>query len=137
MSGSERFDTKTGPLGNPSQVYFSGLDAMVKGCEPALKGVGRWNLELIGLMTRRTQAWLGVPVRLSQCKSPSDLVNEQMRFWQTAAGDYAQASHRLAAAFGACAVMPGLNGAQPRDYITFPEPKETSAEAKGSDRKAA
>ena len=137
MSGSERHETKTGPRADLSQVHFSGLDAMVKGCEPAMKGVGRWNLELVALMTQRSQAWLGIPARLGQCKSPVDLVNEQMRFWQAAAADYAQASHRLAAAFGACATLPGLSSAQQRDYITFPEPKEASAEPKRSDRKAA
>ena len=52
MSGNERLDSKAGPLGNLSQAYFGGIDTMVKGCEPALKGVGRWNLELFGLMTR-------------------------------------------------------------------------------------
>jgi len=137
MSGSERFDTKSGPLGGPSQVYLSGLDAMVKGCEPALKGVGRWNLEVVGLVTRRSQAWLDVPARLSHCKSPLDVFNEQMRFWQTAAADYSEASHRLAAAFGACAMMPNLNGAAQRDYIAFADPKEASIESKRSDRKAA
>ena len=48
MSGSERLDSKAGPLGNLSQTYFGGLDMMVKGYEPALKGVGRWNRALAG-----------------------------------------------------------------------------------------
>lgn len=138
MSASERLDSKAGPLGNLSQTYFGGLDMMVKGCEPALKGVGRWNLELIGLMARRSQAWLEIPASLGRCKSPVDLYNEQMRFWQTAAADYADGSRRLAAAWGACAaVMPKLNGAQPHDYITFAEPEATAAAPKRSDRKAA
>ena len=146
MSGSERLDSKVGPLANLSQAYFGGLDAMMKGYEPALKGAGRWNLELIGLMTRRTQAWLEIPARLRRCKTPTDVMNEQMRFWQTATSQYADGSHRLAAAFGACAVMPHFNGAwggktvaQSRDYITFPEPKESAASPapKRGDRKAA
>ena len=124
-------------MGNLSQAYFGGLDTMVKGCEPALKGVGRWNLELIGLMTRRSQAWLEIPARLGQCKTPVDAFNEQMRFWQTAAADYADGSRRLAAAWGACAMMPKLNGTQPRDYITFAEPQEPAAAPKRGDRKAA
>ena len=137
MSGNERLDSKAGPLGNLSQNYFGGLDAMVKGCEPALKGVGRWNLELIGLATRRSQAWLEIPARLGQCKTPVDVFNEQMRFWQAAVADYADGSGRLAAAWGACAVLPKLNGAQPRDYIAFTEPQEPAAAPKRSDRKAA
>ena len=137
MSASERLDFKVGPLGNPSQAYLGGLDMMVKGWEPALKGVGRWNLELVGLMTRRSQAWLEVPARLARCKTPMDLFNEQMRFWQSAAADYTEGSRRLGAAWSACTAMPGLNGTQSRDYMTFAEPKDAAAAPKRSDRKAA
>ncbi len=137
MSGTERLDSKADPLGNLSQAYFGGVDMMVKGYEPALRGVGRFNLELVGLMARRSQAWLEIPVRLSRCRTPMDLVNEQLRFWQTAAADFAEGQQRLAAALGACAVLPKLNGAQPRDYITFPEAEETPAAPKRGERKAA
>jgi len=146
MSGNERLESKSGPLGNLSEAYFGSLDMAAKSFEPMLKGVGRWNLELVGLMSRRTQAWLEIPTRLGQCKTPVDAVNEQLRFWQTAASQYADGTHRLAAAWGACAVMPGFNGAwggqtvaQPRDYITFQEPKDQAADSapKRSERKAA
>ena len=146
MSGSERLDPKEGPLGNLSQAYFGSLDKVVKGCEPALKGIGRWNVELMGLAAKRSREWLEMPERLTRCKSPVDFVNEQMRFWQTAAAQYAEASHRLAAAFGACAVAPYLNGAwggdtvaRSRDYITFPEPKDGAGDAASTrtDRRAA
>jgi hypothetical protein len=43
----------------------------------------------------------------------------------------------LAAALGSCAVLPKLNGAQSRDYITFPEPEEGAPPAKRGERKAA
>ncbi|HEY5828936.1 MAG: hypothetical protein ACAH24_02105 [Hyphomicrobiaceae bacterium] len=137
MSGNERLDSKAGPLGNLSQAYFGGIDNMVKGCEPALKGVGRWNLELFGLMTRRSQAWLEMPARLGRCKTPVEAYGEQMRFWQTAAADYADGWQRLAAAWGACAVMPKLNGSQPRDYMAVAEPKDAAAADKRGERKAA
>ena len=138
MSGSERLDSKAGPLGNLSQTYFGGLDMMVKGYEPALKGVGRWNLELLGLMARRAQAWLEIPSRLSQCKTPVDVFNEQGKFWQAAAADYADGSQ---AAGGGVERVRGDAEAQrqrqPRDYITFPEPQETAAAPKRGERKAA
>ena len=132
MSGSERLDSKAGPLGNLSQAYFGNLDMMVKGCEPALKGVGRWNHSARAQLLLAGQAWLAVPARLMQCKTPVDLVNEQMRFWQSAAADYTEGSRRLGAAWGACATK--LNGTQPRDYMTFTEPTDA---AKRTDRKAA
>jgi hypothetical protein len=134
MNRTERLDSKAGPLGNLSQAYFGGLDVMVKGCEPALKGVGRYNLELVGLVARRSQAWLEVPTRLMQCKTPIDLLKEQVRFWQSAVSDYTESSRRLSAAWGAYAAMPKLNGTQPRDYMTFAEPGEAS---KRADRRAA
>src|SRR5262249_18996112 len=118
-------------------VYFGGLDNMVKGYEPALKGVGRWNLELTGLMARRAQAWFEVSARLSRCKTPVDVYNENMRFWQAAGADYADGWHRLAAAWGACAVMPKLNGALPRDYMTVSDPKDAAGTVKRGERKAA
>jgi hypothetical protein len=137
MSGNDRLEAKAGPLGNLSQAYFTNLDMLVRGCEPALKGVGRWNLELVGLMARRSQAWMEIPARLGRCKTPADLVGEQLRFWQAAAADYVEGSQRLAAAMGACASVVGkFNGVQPRDYITFPEPEEAQA-PKRSERKAA
>ena len=138
MSGSERLDSKAGPLGNLSQAYFSNIDMMVKGYEPVLKGVGRWNLELLGFTARRAQAWVETAARLSRCKSPVEAFAEQAKFWQAAMADYTDGSQRLATAWGACAVMPKLNGAQPRDYITFPEPQEAPAAApKHGERKAA
>jgi hypothetical protein len=135
MSTGERTDPVAGPFNNLSQAYFANLDTIAKGFEPAFRGVGRWNLELIGLMTRRARQWAEIPARIGQCKTPQDLAREQLRFWQAAAHDYAEGVQRLSVAFGAIAV-PGLNGAlaardvPARDYITFPEPKpapETTA----------
>jgi hypothetical protein len=143
----ERLDPSSGPLGNLSQAYFGCLDAVVQGYEPALRGVGRWNLELMGLLSRRARAWLEIPSRISQCKTPQDLINEQMRFWQTAAHQYADGSRRLTAALGACAVVPGFNGAwggrtvaRARDYINVSEAKDqpgSSAQRRSADRRAA
>jgi hypothetical protein len=138
-------DPKAGPLSNLSQIYFGNLDGLAKAYEPTLKGIGRLNLELMNFMTRRSQAWLEIPAQLSRCKTPQDLIKEQLRFWQTAASQYSDGSHRLAAAWGACAVMPGLNGALgnthdlQRDFITFPEPKEAPppAREKRNERRAA
>jgi hypothetical protein len=137
MGGSERLDPKAGSMGNFSQAYFGNFDMVMKGYEPAIKGAGRWNLELVGLMARRAQAWFEVPARLGRCKTPADLLNEQVQFWQSAASDYSEGYHRLTAVWGAYA-MPKLNGTQqPRDYITFAEPQEAAGAPKRGERKAA
>ena len=92
-------------MGNLSQSYFGGLDMMVKGYEPALKGVGRWNLEVLGFMARAPTRG-SRSSRLGHCKTPVDVFNEQGKFWQAAAADYADGSKRLVAAWGAVAAMP-------------------------------
>ena len=143
MSARERMDPIAGPFGNLSQAYFSSLDTAARGLEPALRGAGRLNLELVSLATRRAQAWLEIPHRLGQCRTPQELAREQLRFWQTAAHDYAEGARRLTVAFGAL-VLPGLggaghgrSGAARRDYITFPEADPALADAPRRDRRAA
>ncbi len=143
MSVGERIDPQSGPFGNLNQAYFNNLDAAAKGFEPVLRGAARWNLEVLGLMTRRVRAWAEIPSRLSQCRTPQDLVREQLQFWQTVAHDYTDGAQRLSVAFGGLAV-PGLNGAHAgkdmapeRDYITFPEPKPAAEQPQRSRRAAA
>lgn len=142
MSSGERMDPKAGPFSNLTQAYSANLDTVAKGFEPVTRGIARWNLEVLGLMTRRARAWSEVPVRLTQCKTPQDLVREQLQFWQTAAHDYTESAQKLSATFGSLAVR-GFNGAAAdgsagfeRDYITFPEQKP-AAEQPARGRKAA
>jgi hypothetical protein len=147
MRGSERSDPKSGPLENMSQAYFAHLDRINQAYEPALKGIGRYNLELAGLTSRRAQAWIDIPSRLGRCKTPQDLWGEQTKFWQTAMAQYTESWQRMAAALGASSVLPGLNGAfggktaeSKRDIITFadaPEQAEDEAGPKGGRRRAA
>jgi len=133
MKLGEHLESDSGSAPDRSRTLFSGLDVAVKGYEPILKGIGRWNLELFALMTRRSRAWLGVPTRLGQCRSPQELAYEQLRFWQTAASDYTEAAQRMVAAFGAA--MPELSSIAQRDYITVEQPSTPAA--KRNDRKAA
>jgi hypothetical protein len=125
------------------QAYCSGLDLLAKGYEPAFKGIGRWNLEVLGLMSRRARAWMELPARIGQCKTPQDLVREQLQFWQTAAHDYSDGAQRLMAASGALAA-PGFNGAwtgmtatSSRDYISFPDTKPAAEDSGKRERRAA
>ena len=143
MGANERGDPTAGPFGNLSQLYCNGLDQLAKGYEPAVRNAGRWNLELMGFFTRRSQAWLEIPARASQCKSPQDLAREQLHFWQTATRDYAEGVRRLTMAFGSFAGS-GSNGAwggetagPARDYITFAEPKPGAADTPQRERRAA
>lgn len=138
MSGTERLDAKVGPLGNLSQCYFGSLDTVMKNWEPAWKGVGRLNLELMGFAARRAQAWLEIPGRLSRCKTPTDFWGEQGKFWQAASADYTDASRRLMAAWSTCATMPQFDGSdRSRDYMTFPDASDSVPAPRRGERKAA
>jgi hypothetical protein len=133
MNSGERSVCNAGSALDVAWV-FGNLDAWVRGYGPALKGIGRFNLELLALISRRWQAWLGAPRHFGQCRSPWEVTEEQLRFWQVAVNDYAQSAQRLSTTFGAWAVMPEHQGAAQRDYITVQEPAPA---AKSGDRKAA
>jgi hypothetical protein len=135
MKAAGDVDPNLGSALDISRNYFRGLDTLAKGYEPVLKAVGRWNLELLALTSRRSQAWLGVAGGISHLRSPADVAREQLQFWQSAVSDYTQAAQRLAAAFAACAVVPELKGIAQRDFITVEEP--TTSAGKRGDRKAA
>ena len=120
-----------GSLQTPLHMYFSGLDAMAKGMGP-MKGFARAQLEMMGLMSRRAQAYMDFPTRLSRCRSPQDLMQEQMLFWQSAMQQYQESSQKIMAAWNqgmtssmTAAPFTPINTAPvarcERDYIAFPE----------------
>jgi hypothetical protein len=124
-------------------MYFSGLEAVGQAYDPFMKGFARAQLEILGLMSRSAQSCLEIPTRLSRCRTPQDLVDEQMRFWRTAFEDYSDSVGRVRDALASFAMAPF--GFEPpddeaesaRDYLAFPETKEQASAGKGRDRKAA
>lgn len=123
-----------GPFQGMVETYFAGLDSSARSLEPFYKGVARWQLEAIGLASRRAQAYMEIPSRLAQCRTPQDVLAEQARFWQNAFEHYSESSRRLAAAWSQMATMPTVagnraNSQRERDYITFPEPRSASPQA--------
>jgi len=111
------------------QSYFGGLEAFGQAYNPFLKGAARVQLELMGLMSRRAQAYMEMPSRLTHCRTPEDLVNEQMRFWKMAGEEYSAYFSSVMQAMGTLPQpafgVPVDDVENPRDYITFPEPPET------------
>ena len=127
------------------QMYFGGLEAMGQAYEPFTKNVARAQLEFMGLLSRRTQACMEFPGRLSLCRTPQDLAEEQMRFWRTAyeecsdsMGRITEAVSALAAPSFAFAFAQHGNEAQTvHDYLTFPEHQEPGRPAHPRERRAA
>lgn len=141
MSAQFGFNTfNPGQFTNPLQLYFSGLDSMAQSMGP-MKGFARWQLEAMGLMSRRAQAYMEIPSRLSRCRTPQDLMAEQARFMQTAFQQYTESSRRMMEAWTQMAQVGLPNGKDmpaERDYISFADPKEANGAARSArDRHAA
>lgn len=116
--------------------WFGG--AAAPGVQAWLSAVTRGNLELMGLASRRTQAMMELPSRLATCRTPQDLMGEQMRFWQTAASQYSEGYTRAMQAYQAAVPMASAfavetrdakaNGKaadrRERDMLSFPDARE-------------
>lgn len=144
MPSRERFESSgVGPCQNMVQAYFGGLDAAAQGFEPAMKGMARMQLEMIGLASRRAQAYLEIPSRLAVVRTPQELFSEQMRFWQTAFQQYSDSSRRVMTAMSALAtpqVNPFLDSrarTRQRDYLRVTEPTQPAPPVETAPRKGA
>ncbi|WP_334146862.1 phasin family protein [Hyphomicrobium sp.] len=94
-----------------------------------VKAAARCQLEVCGLANRRTQAYLQIPARLAQCRSPQDLMNEQMAFWRTAAEQYGETYRKIFDTWAGTDVWiysNGRPGVAERDYITFNGAKDSA-----------
>ena len=90
-------------------------------CEPPWKILARMQIETMALMSRRAQAYLELPQTLAQCRTPGDLMTEQVRFSQIAQRQYMAAGEHVYALLP----MPSLattskteeKSVKPRDYM--------------------
>lgn len=130
------------PAHSAFQFLFGGLDALSQAYDPLLKGVARTQLEMLGFYNRRAQAYMQIPARIAQCRTPQDVLNAQAQFWRSAYEDYTDSVGRVTNALAACApnlaafVSDEVRNAH--DYIAFPdtETKEHSG-GRPRERKAA
>ncbi len=131
------------PTQSAFQFYFGGLDAFGHAYDPLLKGVARTQLEMLGFLNRRAQAYMQIPARVAQCRTPQDLINAQVQFWQAAYQDYTESTGRVTNAMAACslpnlAAMVSEDVRNARDYIAFPDtPEPSTAPSRSRERKAA
>ena len=141
-----RMDYKSDPSGGPIQAMldtaFGGVTAAGRSFEPWFRAAARSNLEAYSLMSRRTLAYLELPMRLSQCRSPQDFAGEQMRFWQEMSRQYAESAQKVIGAWIDFAQKASRRGSKngpekERDYITFPEPEEASTGSRRSGERQA
>ena len=125
--------TGLGPFQDLFHNYTSGLTSGPQGFDVMMRNMARCQLEMQGLMSRRAQAYLELPSRVSQCRTPQELVQEQTRFWQNAVEQYSECSRRVFGAWAQMLQMPvpsdssGRSGKETRrDYLSFPDSKSTN-----------
>lgn len=110
-------------MGNPF------LNVMLETEVPGLvfqpwKAMALGQIATVSLINRRMKACSEMPYRLASCRSPQQLMQEQMRFFQVALRDYADAVNQVSEAWSkAVAAQDGANGAKrPRhDYLSISE----------------
>ena len=79
---------------------FSGnMETSAKSFSPIASRLASTNLEVVSLLSRRARAYLEVPARAAACRTPQDVVNAQMVFWQHAARHYNEAGMRVMSAW--------------------------------------
>jgi len=108
---------------DPKQI----LDVMSAGFGP-MKALTVQQMEIITLVSRRAQAYLGIPQRLARCRTQSDVVREQTRFWQTASSQYHDSTTRIVNAWAELfAHLPQATGPlSTATGITLPKPGASS-----------
>lgn len=111
--------------------FWSLFASSASAAEPMARCAARCQLEMSSLVGARAKAWAGILEKVAGCRTPMDLFQAQVAFWQDAGRDYTDASEHLVAAWQAAIPGPfgagGLGGVEPRDYITFPESKADEA----------
>jgi hypothetical protein len=118
MSTYPGYDHKPSPaIVFPLQVYFSAMDQVSQGMGP-LKSLARTPLEMMSFASQRAQAYIDIPARMGYCRTPSDLLREQTRFWQVACDQYAECSRRLTESW--------LQALIPAPGLAMPQPSQAS-----------
>jgi hypothetical protein len=129
------------PVQGAFQAYFTGLEAVGQAYDPFLKGIARTQLEMMGFFNRRAQAYMQLPARAAQCRTPQDFFTASTQFWRAAYEDYAESAGRMTNAMATC--MPNFGALvseetlNAHDYIAFPEAKEPAGSGRARERKAA
>ncbi len=137
MTTTKQADSATGPWTNLSTVCGGQFDNVMKAADPAIRAMGRLQLECMHLAMQRGRAWASFPAELAHCQSPADVARLQMQYWQTMNLNYAEGLHRLWHALAGLAPHPQVEDAAAiaRDVIAVRP--EAGASDKPRNRQAA
>jgi hypothetical protein len=142
MSTDNKIDPSGGPFKNMFETCCGTMDLAAQRFEPWYKAVASSGLEVLSLMSQRALAYVELPRSVANCRTPQDLVDEQVHFWQTAWRQYGESSQRALNVWTTSVsllggiVAPWVPAAKPeRDYISFPEPQEATGAAEKQPKK--
>ena len=131
MSESKRMSGDDGKSQQSLMPFWSMFGTCATSVEPLARSAARLNLEASSLVGQRARAYMGIPQTLARCRTPMELFQAQLVFWQEAGRQYAETSQRMAATWQAmlpAGQVPGpASASEPRDYITFPDGKPETA----------
>jgi len=59
------------------------------------RALAQTNVEMIGLVGRRSRAYLDLPSHLAECRTPQQVLEKQARFFQEMLNDYQTTNERV------------------------------------------
>jgi Phasin protein len=142
----------TAKPGTPGASIENMMQGILQDGNPWLKACAQTNAEMLGLISRRSEATAALMTQVSQCRAPQDLAGLQTQFWQAAIQQNIDAAKRIASAWGTVmpiasslpanggATAPAASAEAPqRDRITFPDAKDAAVAAPrpNADRRSA
>ncbi len=80
------------------QYIFEAADMTASFWQPALKAIGRAQLEFAGLQAKQTRAFVHWAYQWMHPTGPAEIFNANAQLWSTIMQDYAEAAPRVAAA---------------------------------------
>jgi len=88
------------------QAMFDGADLYMSFWQPTLKGIGRTQLEFAQLAAKSGQSTLQWMTQLSTCRSPADVFNANLKYFETLTAYHRDSVEKLTAAMAKAAEPP-------------------------------
>jgi hypothetical protein len=99
MAQSQQDEIASAALSNTSNAVMSTMTLASKSSEPIARSVAQCNEEMAGLLKLRARALVDATNRMSQCKTPAEFADLNMKYWQTATQDYLDATRKITTVF--------------------------------------
>jgi hypothetical protein len=99
MAQSQQDELASTALGTASNAVMSTMTLATKSTEPMARSVAEYNMEMAELLKLRARALMDASSRMTQCKTPADFADLNMKYWQAATQDYLEATRKITTVF--------------------------------------